>query len=74
MLARLAGHGLFGLLGLDQATQPPPQLMCVFFDDGIVRHSLDGSIGPAQGQRNRRSLLEQTIQFRVKFSQFPIHG
>src|SRR5271157_5756457 len=74
MLARLAGYSLFGLLGLDQATQPPPQVMCVFFDDGIVRHSLDGSIGPAQGHRNRRSLLEQTVQFRVKFSQFPIHG
>ncbi len=59
---------------LDQATQQPPQLMCVFRDDGIVTHSIDGSIVPAQSHRNRRTFLEQTVQLRVKLSQFPIHG
>src|SRR5271166_315764 len=59
MLARLTGYGLFGLLGLDQATQPPPRLVCVFLDDKIVRHSLDGSIGSAQRHRNRCGFLKQ---------------
>src|SRR5512135_191588 len=49
MLTWLAGHNVLSLPGLDQATQTPPQLVCVFLDDGIVRHSFDGSIGPAQG-------------------------
>src|SRR5208337_1238913 len=48
--------------------------MCVFLDDGIVTHTFDGSISPAQGHRNGCGLLKQTVQFPMKLGQFPIHG
>ena len=63
MLPRLAGHGLFGLLGLDHAAQPSPQLVCVLLDDGIVWHSFDGAIGPAQRDRDRCGLSSKRSNF-----------
>lgn len=74
MPARLVGKDCFGLLSLDQAAEALAQAVCVFFDDGIVRHSFDGSVGSAEGHGKSHGLLKSLVEFRLEFGQFPIHG
>lgn len=70
----LLRHHRLHLPSLNHAAELLSQVMRPQLDDRIVRHPLNRPVGSIQGDRDFRSVPEQTREFFLQFVDVPLHG
>jgi hypothetical protein len=62
------------MLLLDRAAELLPRRMRPQRNDRVMRDPPDRTVGPVQGHRDRRRLVEQTTKLSLQFADLPLHG